>query len=87
MYTIFFVCFVSIIFSRLFSYHQHLDSENVHQSHKKTISISACSLSETSPTPETSNLHSESVWFPILGLEYKQKHAIYYLFSCQAHFL
>ena len=35
----------------------------------------------------TSHLIYESVWFPILGLEYKQKHAIYYLFSCQASFL
>ena len=43
---------------------------------RKKVLISTCSLSETSPTPETFNLRSESMWFPILGFEYKQKHTM-----------
>ena len=56
---------------------------------RKKVLISTCSLSETSPTPETFNLRSESMWFPILGFEYKQKHTMKkkFFFSFQASFL
>ena len=69
MYTVFclFVCFVFIIFSRLFSYHQHLHSENVHQSHKKTISISACSSLKPPPPLKPLIYISSHLWVCVVS--------------------